>query len=172
MREEMTTGVMKFRGDRIATFTSSFGATDRSVFEVIGTKGVVKMDPAYEMVEALETGITVGEKANKKTYGKRDQFAPELVYFSDCVLQNRRPEPSSRLEKEHPNHRGDVEISGDKSSGFDSALADQKESDTGARDISAAGAEGSGIVAREAPAQIEDSGIWVCCTRKCDIEGQ
>ena len=52
------------------------------------------MDPAYEMVEALETEITVGEKANKKTYGKRDQFAPELVYFSDCVLQNRRPEPS------------------------------------------------------------------------------
>ena len=26
--------------------------------------------------------------------GKGDQFAPELVYFSDCVLKNRQPEPS------------------------------------------------------------------------------
>jgi predicted dehydrogenase len=91
---EMTTGVLKFPGDRIATFTSSFGATDRSVFEVIGTKGVVKMDPAYEMVEALKAEVTIGEKASRKHYSKRDQFAPELVYFSDCVLHNREPEPS------------------------------------------------------------------------------
>lgn len=26
----------------------------------------------------------------------RDQFAPELLYFSDCVLRGRRPEPSGR----------------------------------------------------------------------------
>ena len=93
---EMTSGMMRFSGDRIATFTSSFGATDRSVFEVIGTKGVVKMDPAYEMVEDLKTEITVNNKTVKKTYKKRDQFAPELIYFSDCILKNKEPQPSGR----------------------------------------------------------------------------
>src|SRR4051812_41964036 len=35
---EMTTGLMRFPGERIAHFSTSFGAADRSVYEVIGTK--------------------------------------------------------------------------------------------------------------------------------------
>jgi predicted dehydrogenase len=93
---EMTSAVMKFPGDRIASFTTSFGAAARSVFEVIGTKGVLKMDPAYEMVEDLRIEVTIGERTTKKVFKKRDQFAPELVYFSDCILQNKQPEPSGR----------------------------------------------------------------------------
>ncbi len=91
---EMTTGVMKFPDSRIATFTTSFGAANRSAFEVVGTKGSVKMDPAYEMAEALKAEITIGDDTTTKTFQKRDQFAPELVYFSDCVLENRQPRPS------------------------------------------------------------------------------
>jgi predicted dehydrogenase len=93
---EMTSGIMRFPGDRVASFTSSFGATDRSVFEVIGTKGVLKMDPAYEMVEDLKAGITINGKTIQKTYKKRDQFAPELAYFSGCILNNKQPQPSGR----------------------------------------------------------------------------
>ena len=33
-------------------------------------------------------------KKTRKRIGRRDQFAPELLYFSDCVLNNRAPEPS------------------------------------------------------------------------------
>jgi predicted dehydrogenase len=80
----------------MASFTSSFGAADRSVFEVVGTKGVVKMDPAYEMVGNLKAEITIEGKTIQKTYKKRDQFAPELVYFSDCILKNKQPQPSGR----------------------------------------------------------------------------
>ena len=29
-----------------------------------------------------------------KSLCKRDQFAPELMHFSDCVRRNREPEPS------------------------------------------------------------------------------
>ncbi|HEV7395183.1 MAG TPA: hypothetical protein VGN86_01630, partial [Pyrinomonadaceae bacterium] len=29
-----------------------------------------------------------------KTFRKRDQFAAELTYFSDCILRNKEPEPS------------------------------------------------------------------------------
>ncbi len=88
------TALLKFPGDRLASFTCSFGITDRSIFEVIGTKGVLKMDPAYEMVESLKTEITQGDRRHRKTFPKRDQFAAELVYFSDCVLNDKKPEPS------------------------------------------------------------------------------
>ena len=33
-------------------------------------------------------------KATHKRIGKRDQFAPELLHFSDCIQRNRTPEPS------------------------------------------------------------------------------
>ena len=93
---EMTSGLLRFPDDRVAYFTTSFGAADRSVFEVIGTKGVLKMDPAYEMVEDLKSEITIDGRTIKKVFKKRDQFAPELVYFSDCILNNKQPEPSGR----------------------------------------------------------------------------
>ncbi len=79
---EMTSGMLKFPGDRIASFTTSFGAADRSSFEVIGTQGVLRMDPAYEMVEALKVEATVGGRKTSQVFPKSDQFAPELVYFS------------------------------------------------------------------------------------------
>jgi Oxidoreductase family, C-terminal alpha/beta domain len=38
--------------------------------------------------------LTVNGKTTRKTSGKRDQFAAELLYFSDCILHDRKPEPS------------------------------------------------------------------------------
>jgi len=93
---EMTSGMMKFPGERIATFTTSFGAAARSTFEVIGTKGVLRMDPAYEMVEGLKSEVIVDDRKTRQVFKKRDQFAPELVYFSDCVLRNKDPKPSAQ----------------------------------------------------------------------------
>src|SRR6201986_4769243 len=89
----MASALMRFPDDRLATFTASFGAADRSAFEVIGTKGVLKMDPAYEMVGDLKSEVIIGERIKKSTFPKRDQFAPELSYFSNCILKNRGPEP-------------------------------------------------------------------------------
>jgi len=93
---EMTSALVRFPDNRIASFTTSFGAASRSVFEVIGTEGVLKMDPAYELAEVLRAEITIDGRTTKKVFQKRDQFAPELVYFSDCILHNREPEPSGR----------------------------------------------------------------------------
>jgi glucose-fructose oxidoreductase len=93
---EMTTCLMRFPDDRIASLASSFGAAPRSVFEVIGTKGVLKMDPAYEMAQAITFDVIVGGKTNRKSFKKTDQFAPELVYFSNCILNNKEPEPSGQ----------------------------------------------------------------------------
>jgi predicted dehydrogenase len=91
--QEMYSAVLRFPEDRLASFTCSFGAAERSAYEVIGTKGVLKMDPAYEMVGDLKLEVSVGGRTKKSVYKKRDQFGPELVYFSNCVLNNTEPEP-------------------------------------------------------------------------------
>jgi hypothetical protein len=39
--------------------------------------------------------LTVDGKSRRKKIGKRDQFAPELLYFSDCIIKDRSPEPSA-----------------------------------------------------------------------------
>jgi predicted dehydrogenase len=89
-----TSALMRFPDDRLASFTCSFGAADRSAFEIIGTQGVVRMDPAYEMAATLKAELAVGPRSSKRTFPKRDQFAPEIIYFSDCVLNDKQPEPS------------------------------------------------------------------------------
>jgi len=92
--EETVAAVMRFKDERIATFTCSFGAADRSVYSITGAKGSVTMEPAYEYAEGLAYEVRIGERKQKKKFAKSDQFAPELIYFSDCVLKNREPEPS------------------------------------------------------------------------------
>jgi len=90
----MTSAILRFPHDRLATFTCSFGAADISAYEVVGTKGTLRLDPAYELAEALKHDLRLNGKTAVRTFGKRDQFAPELLYFSDCVLNGRDPEPS------------------------------------------------------------------------------
>jgi len=38
--------------------------------------------------------LTIGEKTSTRKFPKRDQFAAELVYFSECILMDKEPEPS------------------------------------------------------------------------------
>ena len=94
--EEMTAVTMRFPEERLATFTASFGCADIGRYTLVGTKGVLTADPAYEYAEGLGLQIKVGDKTEKRQYPKRDQFAAEISYFSDCILNNREPEPSGR----------------------------------------------------------------------------
>jgi glucose-fructose oxidoreductase len=92
--DESTGAVMKFAGDRVAAFITSFNAADVASYRVVGTKGQLHVDPAYEYAEGLAYELTINGKTTRKRIGKRDQFAPELLYFSDCILEDRDPEPS------------------------------------------------------------------------------
>jgi glucose-fructose oxidoreductase len=91
---ETVTAVMKFPRNRVASLTCSFGAADRSAYEVVGTRGSLRMNPAYEYAEGLAFEVTIGERKRSRQFAKRDQFAPELLYFSDCVQRDRDVEPS------------------------------------------------------------------------------
>jgi glucose-fructose oxidoreductase len=93
---EMTGAMMRFPNDRMAQFTSSFGAADRSNYEVVGTKGTIRMEPAYDMTGDFKAQITLGNRKKHRVFKSRDQFAAELVYFSGCILDNKQPEPSGQ----------------------------------------------------------------------------
>jgi predicted dehydrogenase len=92
--DETTAALLRFPGGRLAEFTSSFGAADVSSYRMVGTKGDVRLEQAYEYVYPIDLHVTVKGKTRKQTFRKRDQFAPELEYFSNCILSNRTPEPS------------------------------------------------------------------------------
>jgi predicted dehydrogenase len=92
--DEMNSVILRFPDNRLAAFTCSFGAASQATYEVVGTKGVLKVGQGYEMVTEMTHELTIDEKTTRKTFAKKDQFAPELIYFSDCILKNKTPEPS------------------------------------------------------------------------------
>jgi len=92
--DEMTTAILQFPDDRLANFTVSFGAADTSAYRVVGTHGDLLMEPAYDFSMGLASVLTINGKKTKTRFPKRDQLAPELIYFSDCIQQDKPPEPS------------------------------------------------------------------------------
>jgi glucose-fructose oxidoreductase len=94
--DEMTSAVLRFPGERLATLTTSFGAASEATYEVVGAKGRLRMDNAYEYAEPIRQEVVIGEKRRRRRFAKRDQFAAELLYFSECIQKNRDPEPSGR----------------------------------------------------------------------------
>jgi glucose-fructose oxidoreductase len=94
--EEMIGATLRFPGERLATFVCSFGAADQATYDMVGTKGSLKLLNAYEYVAPIQMHVTIQGRQRTREFSKRDQFAPELVYFSDCVLNDREPEPSGQ----------------------------------------------------------------------------
>jgi predicted dehydrogenase len=91
---EMWTALMKFSKDRVASFTVSFAASTMSHYEIVGSKGSLRLNNAYEYAVPMEMVTTINEKSKKTKFKKHDQFGPELFYFSNCILRNEQPEPS------------------------------------------------------------------------------
>ncbi len=95
--EETTSAILRFPDDKLAAFTVSFGAFDSSDYEIIGEKGRIRLENAYEYAAPMELRTFLkskdGMKKATRKFKKRDQFSAELLYFSDCILKNKTPEP-------------------------------------------------------------------------------
>lgn len=92
--DEMMSVVLKFPDERLATFSISFGAYASADYDLIGTKGRLRLENGYEYADSMQLRIYKDDKIETKKFSKRDQFGPELEYFSDCILNNKKPEPS------------------------------------------------------------------------------
>ncbi|HEY6080654.1 MAG TPA: Gfo/Idh/MocA family oxidoreductase, partial [Polyangiaceae bacterium] len=93
--DDTTTAILRFPHDRVAQFTVSNSIAGVSSYRISGTHGDLRVEPAYEYYDALEHHLTVDGKTSSKSFGKRDQFAPELEYFSQCILDDVAPEPGA-----------------------------------------------------------------------------
>jgi glucose-fructose oxidoreductase len=92
--EEMVSVILRFPGERLASFTCSFGSVDMGHLDLVGTKGALHMEPCYDYVGELKWKLRIGEAETAKTFPAGDQFAAELLYFSNCIREGRKPEPS------------------------------------------------------------------------------
>ncbi len=91
--EEMVGAILRFPGGRLAQFTSSFGAAFTAGYQVIGTKGDLRVNPGFGGGRAYHY-LTLAGQTEEQTYPDQDHFGAQLRYFSDCILEHKQPEPS------------------------------------------------------------------------------
>jgi predicted dehydrogenase len=91
--DEMFTVSMRFPDERLATFTVSYGANPIDAYRVVGTLGDLEVNPGFGFTEPLRHRLTIGTQVKEKTFPKTDQFGAETKYFSECILDDRDPEP-------------------------------------------------------------------------------
>lgn len=91
---ESVSVTLEFGPGRLASFTCSFGAADTSAMQIVGTAGSLHMEPAFDYAVGL--GFETRGKRGKKihAYAKSDQFAPELLHFSDCIQRRVESHPT------------------------------------------------------------------------------
>lgn len=92
--EEMTSVILRFPHERLATFTCSFGGAKVSNYQVVGDKGDIRVESAYTWNGEIKHYLTINGETQERTFEPHDQLAAEFTYFSDCILQNKDPEPS------------------------------------------------------------------------------
>jgi glucose-fructose oxidoreductase len=93
---EMVSAILRFPDERLASFVCGFGEAKTSAYQVLGTKGDLRMDPAFTHTGRRQLAVTLDGKTNETEFAQSDQIAAEIVYFSDCILKDRRPEPDGR----------------------------------------------------------------------------
>jgi predicted dehydrogenase len=84
---------LRFPGDRLAQFTVSYHGNSVGNLTIAGTKGSITLDPAFDYGSGLEQFRRLGEDKDHETFKATDQFGGEMKYFSECILEDRAPEP-------------------------------------------------------------------------------
>jgi len=91
--EEAQTCVLRFPGQRLAMFTCSFGAHAVSTLQLVGDEGEIRMDNAFNFSGDRRFRLAGADREEDRVFAQTDQFGPQLLYFSDCILEGRDPEP-------------------------------------------------------------------------------
>ena len=77
--DETTSVLMRFPDERLATFTCSFGAADVSRYSLIGTKGSLTAEPAYDYSIALKDQSTLVKIPAPASSQAATKFVAELI---------------------------------------------------------------------------------------------
>ncbi|MFP3707985.1 Gfo/Idh/MocA family oxidoreductase [Paraburkholderia sp. SIMBA_009] len=93
--DDMVAVTLKFPGERLAQFVVSYSLNNLDTFFAAGTKGSIALRPAYIYGKPFQQAVTIGENEESHTFRNTDHFGGELKYFSDCILNDRDPEPDA-----------------------------------------------------------------------------
>jgi predicted dehydrogenase len=91
---EAVSVTLKFSDERLAAFTCGFGEIPVSEYRVVGTEGMLAMDPAYAWQGDLNQTLTINGQKTSHVFRNRDQVAAEIIYFAKCIREKKTPEPS------------------------------------------------------------------------------
>lgn len=83
---------LRFPVDRLATMLLSYSGAELEDYRIAGTLGDLYSSPAFGMNQPMKHQMTIGKSKSEESFPKTDHFGGELKYFSDCILQNKRPE--------------------------------------------------------------------------------
>lgn len=92
--DETAVALLRFPGGRHAEFSISQMAASVSHLRLIGSQGVVEIENAFSFTDPRVQTLRYDGHEEVEEFPTADQFAPELVYFSSCLLEDREPEPS------------------------------------------------------------------------------
>lgn len=92
--DETAVGLLRFPGGRHAEFSISQMAAPVSFFRLIGSQGIIETEGAFSYTDPRTQILHYDGERKEKEFPKVDQFAPELINFSNCILEDREPEPS------------------------------------------------------------------------------
>ncbi len=85
---------MTFSHGRTAQFTVSYAGEQIGRYTVVGMDGTLEVDPGFTFHSALEHRMKLkGGERVVRAFPKVDQFGGQTKYFSDCILEDRAPEP-------------------------------------------------------------------------------
>ncbi|RFC62893.1 gfo/Idh/MocA family oxidoreductase [Fulvimarina endophytica] len=95
--EDIVSVTLTFTEGRQASFTVCYSGAGADTFHLIGSEGSIRADPAFgfspDLAITYEIETAAGESETRKA-AVTDQFAGETDYFSDCILNDREPEPN------------------------------------------------------------------------------
>lgn len=92
---DTVTVILRFAEERMAVFTVSYSLPSSERFQVIGSKGEFEASHCFGFGEgvAISYRATIDGETKEHEHPVVDQFGGQTQYFSDCILQNREPEP-------------------------------------------------------------------------------
>jgi predicted dehydrogenase len=87
-------GILRFPHGRLAQFTVSQAASAVSGYRVVGSSGDLQVVNGFDYMGERRLITTAGGRREERHFEPQDQFGPEILYFSRCILEDSEPEPS------------------------------------------------------------------------------
>jgi predicted dehydrogenase len=84
---------MRFPENRIAQFTITYYGNIYDSYTLVGSKGILEVNPAFMYGKPLEHYTRFDQKDGHESFKNTDHFGGELKYFSSCILHDKEPEP-------------------------------------------------------------------------------